>query len=260
MFHRPRIQVRPATTDGSAPEVETEVTTPDDDTTDFSQPQPTAPKEDAPMSNNFTVPAYNNDAASDTTMTTQNQMPTTAPFTPNRAGMPVSAGRTPYSYGQGGYVPAIPEASVSTGRKLIISEGITMSGEIEACDHLIVEGTVEATLKGASVLDISQSGMFFGAVEINEATVAGRFEGDLMVNGRLTIRATGTVTGTISYKELVVEAGATLDGKLSPMTGNRVATTDKKSSGQNQQKTSMSKGSNDPGNELPFSGNKVAAA
>jgi len=104
-----------------------------------------------------------------------------------------------------------------SGRKLIIGEGITMSGEIEHCDHLIVEGTVQATLKDAKLLDISEAGVFYGTVDIEEATIAGRFEGDINVNGRLTVKATGTITGSIRYKELAVEAGASIEGSLSPV-------------------------------------------
>ena len=103
-----------------------------------------------------------------------------------------------------------------SGRKLIIGEGITMSGEIEHCDHLIVEGTVQATLKDAKLLDISEAGVFYGTVDIEEATIAGRFEGDIHVAGRLTVKSTGVITGSIRYKELAIEAGATLDGTLSP--------------------------------------------
>ncbi len=127
-----------------------------------------------------------------------------------------TAGNFPGSYP--GYNPhAAVGALTSTDRRLIIGRGITMSGEIESCDHLIVEGTVEATLKGASVLDIAESGVFYGTVEIDEATIAGRFEGDIQVKGRLTIRAGGAITGSIAYKELEVEAGATIDGRLSPI-------------------------------------------
>lgn len=103
-----------------------------------------------------------------------------------------------------------------SGRKLIIGEGITMSGEIEHCDHLIVEGTVQATLKDAKLLDISEAGVFYGTVDIEEATIAGRFEGDIIVAGRLTVKSSGVITGSITYKELAIEAGATIEGTLSP--------------------------------------------
>jgi cytoskeletal protein CcmA (bactofilin family) len=103
----------------------------------------------------------------------------------------------------------------SDSRKLTIGYGITMSGEIENCDQLLVEGTVEATLNGAKLLDIAQSGVFYGSVDIEEAIIAGRFEGDLTVDGRVTIQSSGIVIGTITYRELTVEAGATIEGKIS---------------------------------------------
>ncbi len=105
----------------------------------------------------------------------------------------------------------------SDERRLVIGQGITMSGEIEHCDMLLVEGTIEAALKGAKLLEISQTGTFYGTVEIDEAQISGRFEGDITVNGRLTVAAGGVITGSISYKELQIEAGATIDGKLTPL-------------------------------------------
>lgn len=112
---------------------------------------------------------------------------------------------------------ASSDYAASGDRCLRIGRGINMSGEIEACDHLLVEGTVEAALKGAKVLEIAESGTFYGTVEIEEATIAGRFEGDITVNGRLTISSTGTITGSIAYRELEVEAGAMLDGRMTPL-------------------------------------------
>lgn len=216
----------------------------------------------------FTVPSYNNtssDASSSEQQTATSAAPASAPQMPTSASYtnqstvvrPSStapaapqpfAARSPYSYGNS----FGPDASISTGRKLVIGEGITLSGEIEACDHLVVEGTVEASLKGASVLDVSQSGMFFGSVEINEATIAGRFEGNLVVNGRLTVRSTGTISGTLSYKELAVEAGATIEGSMAPMSvDGRSVSSDKKPSGSSSKKSSDS-------SELPFSKSQAA--
>ena len=133
--------------------------------------------------------------------TNENQQPVKSPF-----GRPSLGGQ---AYGQA------QTRTESEGRKLTIGQGITMSGEIENCDQLVVEGTVEATLNGAKLLDIAETGIFYGSVDIEEAVIAGRFEGDLTVDGRVTIESTGTVIGTITYRELTVEAGANIEGKIS---------------------------------------------
>ena len=163
------------------------------------------------------------------------------------------------------------QTSLSTGRKLMVGNGISLTGEIEECHHLVVEGRVEAALKGAKVLDIQENGTFIGSVEIEEATIAGRFEGEITVNGRLTITQSGSITGTISYKELEIEAGATLEGKVSPISessyksgksadssksedassGDATKETQKTKNGQ-QEKKSQAK-SKSEGNELPLS-------
>lgn len=270
MFHRqrPGFQVHPVLSQpevNTAPETEPRAdppTAPQNTVAvaaEESPYQPTAEKEAEPMNyaNPNQTPA---DTAPEATATNNAPAYAQAQQQGMRPAMPAMGQRSPYGYGQS-YMNTT-EASVSTGRKLVIGEGITLSGEIEACDHLVVEGTVEASLKGASVLDVSQSGMFFGVVEINEATIAGRFEGDLVVNGRLTVRATGTITGTISYKELAVEAGATIDGKITPMSAARMTTAEKKPQTNQQNKGANIKmpQSGDSANELPFAGNKAAAA
>jgi cytoskeletal protein CcmA (bactofilin family) len=99
-------------------------------------------------------------------------------------------------------------------RKLIVGRDITLSGEIAACDHLIVEGTVEASVKECHRLEVSENGLFRGAVEIHEAEIAGRFEGQITVQGRLSVRSTGRIEGKIQYGELAVDAGGTLDGEV----------------------------------------------
>lgn len=154
--------------------------------------------------------------------------PAAAPAAAARPAAPAyGAYSAPAAYGA---APASMPSATSDpkSRRLVIGQGITMSGEIESCDMLIVEGTVEAALKGASSLEIAETGMFYGTVEISEATIAGKFEGDLTVNGRLTVRASGSITGAIAYKELAVEAGATIDGKITPL-GGKGASSEKKS-------------------------------
>jgi len=175
------------------------------------------------------------------------------------------APRMPGTFPGSSYAPApspsygsAQPAKAPDGRRLVVGEGISLSGEIEACDTLIVEGTIEAALKGAKVLEIAETGVFYGTVEIEEATVAGRFEGDLTVNGRLTIRASGSITGAIAYKELAIEAGAILDGKVTPLSGKGEKKSEGSRSNQGQKKAPAR--NEHSGNELPFADNKALTA
>ena len=123
--------------------------------------------------------------------------------------------------------PVRPEP-VKEVRKLIVGRDITLSGEIGACDHLIIEGTVDASVKDCHRLEVHEAGLFRGAVEIGEADIAGRFEGSINVQGRLMIRATGRIAGKIQYGELSVEAGGTIDGEVRCKSTPKAAKPEKK--------------------------------
>jgi cytoskeletal protein CcmA (bactofilin family) len=102
----------------------------------------------------------------------------------------------------------------SSTRQLIVGREISLSGEITACDRLIVEGSVEANLANCRDIDIAESGLFKGSASIDEAEIRGRFEGVLTVRKRLFIRATGKVVGTIRYGQIEVECGGQISGDI----------------------------------------------
>jgi cytoskeletal protein CcmA (bactofilin family) len=115
-------------------------------------------------------------------------------------------------------VPAAPaKPAESEGKKLIVGRDISLSGNITACDKLVVEGTVEANLKDAGFIEIAETGLFKGSAEVDEAEIGGRFKGDLVVRKKLTIRATGKVEGTVRYARLVVECGGEISGTVEVM-------------------------------------------
>ena len=104
-----------------------------------------------------------------------------------------------------------------TGRRLLVGREITLAGEISACDHLVVEGKIEAKLRDCRTIEIADGGVFKGAAEIEEANISGRFEGDLTVRGRLRVGSTGVVSGSVRYGELEVQVGGRLIGTIDPL-------------------------------------------
>ena len=105
-------------------------------------------------------------------------------------------------------------ALVEIAARLIVGPHIKLKGlEITDCDTLLVEGSVEATMK-SRVIEIAEIGAFKGEAEIDMADIRGRFEGKLTVHHKLVIHATGRVTGTVRYGSLVIEEGGQLCGEV----------------------------------------------
>lgn len=105
-----------------------------------------------------------------------------------------------------------PKAVSGQGR-LVVGEEIGVSGQIGSCDTLVVHGTVEAELPGRAI-EIGATGRFRGTAEVDEAIIAGRFEGTLTVRRQLTVAPGGRIDGTVRYRELTVEAGGRIVGEM----------------------------------------------
>ncbi len=140
-------------------------------------------------------------------------------------------GRTPYPNPTPPTPPAPPPAPGMTApprpgaqpgrtrepterRTLVVGRGISVQGTVQDAERLVVEGTVEASMIHATELSIAQGGVFKGAVEVEDAEIAGVIDGTLTARGNLIVRATGKVLGTANYRRLQVEDGGQITGEL----------------------------------------------
>src|SRR5437667_8507607 len=129
-----------------------------------------------------------------------------------------------------GSSPAYQESEPQSGsrssdadlRTLIIGPGVSVKGEITSCNRLIVEGKIEAKLADCPNVIIKQGGVFNGESTTQEADIQGCFDGNLVVRGRLLVRATGTIAGKIAYGEIEIERGGKITGEISGDTDGAV--------------------------------------
>lgn len=105
-------------------------------------------------------------------------------------------------------------AAAEPQRRLTVGRDISLAGEIASCDVLVVEGTVEAKLRDGHSIEVTETGLFKGSVEIDDADIGGRFEGDLVVRNRLRVRSAGKIIGSVVYGELEVENGGQIVGTI----------------------------------------------
>ena len=105
------------------------------------------------------------------------------------------------------------------GKRLVVGRDIRLSGEITACDKLVVEGHIEVSLQDARVIEVSQTGYFKGNADVEEADISGNFEGELIARDRLVVRSGGRISGTIRYGRIVIESGGEISGDMQTLDG-----------------------------------------
>ncbi|MBX6375477.1 MAG: polymer-forming cytoskeletal protein [Acetobacteraceae bacterium] len=111
-----------------------------------------------------------------------------------------------------------PRAEGTERRTLVVGKGISLQGTVSDAERLVVEGTVESQMIQAAELLITHSGVFKGEVEIEDAEIAGTFDGTLTATGNLIIRATGKVMGVARCRRLQVEEGGQISGRMEMLT------------------------------------------
>ena len=101
--------------------------------------------------------------------------------------------------------------------RLTVGRNICLNGEITSCEKLVVDGTVEATLTDAQVIEVSPTGYFRGNADVMEAEISGKFEGTLVAKDLLTIYKDGRVDGSVRYGRIIIEAGGEISGDMASL-------------------------------------------
>lgn len=144
-----------------------------------------------------------------------------SPFTPTPPVPPVPVPTpTPAAVAPRPVTAPPPRSSRDPGerRTLVVGRGISVQGTVQDAERLVVEGTVEASMIHATELAISPGGMFKGEVEVEDAEIAGTFNGTLTARGNLVLRATGKVLGQARCRRLQVEDGGHISGQMEMIT------------------------------------------
>jgi cytoskeletal protein CcmA (bactofilin family) len=95
----------------------------------------------------------------------------------------------------------------------VIAKETQIKGDIEAQGNIRVEGAVEGVVKSKSKIVIGESAFIKGNLYSAEAEISGKVEGQVTCTEILYLKKSALVTGDIITKKLVVENGATFNGK-----------------------------------------------
>jgi cytoskeletal protein CcmA (bactofilin family) len=113
--------------------------------------------------------------------------------------------------------PFIKMAALST----LIADGVEITGDLAFAGGMRIDGRVRGDVTGRagsaaspSLLVLSAKGCIEGRVQTGDAVINGTVIGDLDVEHRLELQSDARVTGTIRYRQLQMDVGATVQGQL----------------------------------------------
>ncbi len=97
--------------------------------------------------------------------------------------------------------------------KVIIGNGVSITGEIKKADEVQIDGEADVTMKTDNIV-IGTTGKCKGNIETHNADIWGAFDGDLKASGTLTIQEEGNATGSIEYQNMQIKLGGKLSGDI----------------------------------------------
>lgn len=101
-----------------------------------------------------------------------------------------------------------------TGSENRINEGTTFIGDIQSSGFFRIDGTIEGNITSPARVVVGAKGVVKGFLHCDNADIEGKIDGELKVTETLTLRASAQINGDIKTSELVVEAGAEINGNF----------------------------------------------
>lgn len=97
----------------------------------------------------------------------------------------------------------------------VIARGVRVQGDFSSQGDVHIDGVVEGNVTTAAQLTIGSEAKLKADVTANDAVISGTIEGTLNVKRRLELKSSASVMGDVTCETASIEAGATLNGKVS---------------------------------------------
>ncbi|MGB5101956.1 MAG: polymer-forming cytoskeletal protein [Steroidobacteraceae bacterium] len=100
----------------------------------------------------------------------------------------------------------------------LVSANVQVAGDLIFTGGVRIDGQVQGNVIGKEgdhgLLVLSEKGAITGNVRVYDAVINGTICGDVEVGHFLELQANARVTGNITYRQLQMECGAHIDGRL----------------------------------------------
>jgi cytoskeletal protein CcmA (bactofilin family) len=97
----------------------------------------------------------------------------------------------------------------------VLGKSFTVHGSITGSEDLFIDGIMEGTISlQESRLTLGANAVIKADLQVQDAVLLGRLEGNVIASGRVELRQTGVLLGNVTAARLSVEDGATMRGQV----------------------------------------------
>ncbi|MBS0648613.1 MAG: polymer-forming cytoskeletal protein [Verrucomicrobia bacterium] len=100
------------------------------------------------------------------------------------------------------------------GPEMVIGVNVSVMGKIAFQREILIEGVFEGEFEGDGKITVGPEGFVKADMDIYEAEISGKVEGNITVENRLILRGNAEVKGNITAHRLSVDEGVSIIGQV----------------------------------------------
>ena len=100
------------------------------------------------------------------------------------------------------------------GKTSVLGRTLRFKGDLTADEDLVIQGSVEGSIKHTQSLTIGVDGSMVGDIHARTIIIEGSVDGDLYGAESVTVRATGRVRGSIFAPTVSLAEGSAFNGRI----------------------------------------------
>ncbi|MCI0698561.1 polymer-forming cytoskeletal protein [candidate division KSB1 bacterium] len=95
----------------------------------------------------------------------------------------------------------------------VIGRGSVIEGTFTVQNSVRIDGKVHGPVEVGGLLILGSGGEIDGEVRVRDAIIGGTIKNKILASGRVTLEPKSIVQGDVNTSRLVIEEGATFEGK-----------------------------------------------
>jgi cytoskeletal protein CcmA (bactofilin family) len=96
----------------------------------------------------------------------------------------------------------------------VLGHGARFEGQISGSGHFLIAGEVQGNAVIEGALTLTEGSRWKGTIVVDDAILAGEFDGELNAKGKIELTATARVKGKIAAASIAMAQGAVVQGDV----------------------------------------------